>query len=353
MVDSVERTREKGFCYPFTPGTTPPWTPGLLHRIELACQYHFRQVQSPRPNEIQLTTVNGRQVQPLSEDDMPLVFLSHNERRLMPAFFKHYRSMGVTRFICVDDRSTDGTREYLQEQEDTDLFESDVRYREAARKKTWREKLFHLYGYDRWYLNVDSDEFFVFDKLENESVGEFAKRLLENRIRRLPAPMIDLYPITSLCEAVFDGCDETMPWEVATHFDTDGYLVTLQSKGISIFGGARARMFGANCELAKYPLIYWNRRCSLGKSIHRPLPGIFNFAPAMGCLLHFKVFSDLREKTRIAAESGQYFRGGDFYRNAQQHLDARADIHFEYERSAAYSGPQDLIERGFILPLAS
>ena len=345
--------RRKSFNYPFALGTTRPWTMSPLHRIQLAYEYRFRLKQSPRPNAIQLTMVDGRQPRPLSEDDMPLVFLSHNERRFLPAFFKYYRSMGVTRFICVDDRSTDGSREFLLKQQDADCFESDVRYREAGRGKTWREKLFHLYGYDRWYLNVDSDEFLVFESIERESVCDLSSRLLAKGIRRLPAPMIDLYPITKLDEAVFDGSDPRMPWEVATHFDGDGYLVTREKKGVNLIGGARRRVFGPNVELMKYPLIYWDRRCSLSKSIHRPLPGTFNFAPAVGCLLHFKIFSDLRENTQIAIESGQYFNGGEYYRRIQQHLDGRADIQFKYEHSVAYRGPQDLVELGFILPLAS
>jgi len=165
--------------------------------------------------------------------------------------------------------------------------------------------------------------------------------------------MIDLYPITDLGETVFDGHDKTMPWEVATHFDSEGYLVTLQSKGLSIYGGVRPRIFGVDAELMKYPLIYWDRHCSMGKSIHRPLPGLFNFAPVMGCLLHFKIFSDFREKTRMAAESGQHFNGAEYYRKLQQQLDTHADIPFEHECSVAYCGPQDLIERGFMVPLAS
>ncbi|NLS91458.1 MAG: glycosyltransferase family 2 protein [Planctomycetaceae bacterium] len=346
-------TRRNDNGYPLSSRTGLPWAPNPLHRIELACQYHFRKKRSFRPNSIRLSPVKGDRVKPLTKQDVPLVFLCHNDRRFLPAFFAHHRRMGVTRFICVDDRSTDGSLDYLLAQKDTDLFHSDVRYCEAARGRLWRENLFHLYGYDRWYLNMDSDEFLVYETLERESVRDFAHRLQRKGIRRFPTAMIDLYPVISLRLATFDGHDRTMPWEVATHFDGAGYILSLDNKGISIRGGVRGRVFGLDVELIKYPLVFWDRRCSLGVSIHCPLPGIFNFPPAMGCLLHFKIFSDIRQRTQAAVRANQHFNGAQVYRQLQSYLDTNGDIRFAHECSLPYTGPQDLVERGFMLPLAS
>jgi hypothetical protein len=67
----------------------------------------------------------------LSVDDFPLIVITHNDMRLIASFFQHYRSMGVTRFICLDDASTDGTADFILEQPDTELFTSNVRYKDA------------------------------------------------------------------------------------------------------------------------------------------------------------------------------------------------------------------------------
>lgn len=345
--------RSKAAQYPFEPGTILPWNPGLVHKAELTFQYHFRKRQSPRPNSVRLTYLGNERPRSLADEDMPLMFVTHNNLRLLRAFLRHYRGMGVTRFICVDDQSHDGTRELLLEQDDVDCFESDVRFRDAARGKIWREILFELYGYDRWYINVDSDEFLIYESIETEPVQEYARRLFDRDIRRLPAPMIDLYPITGLDDAVYDGSDDRMPWEVATHFDGDGYQIRLQSKGLNVYGGARSRVFGEKAEMMKYPLIYWDEDCSLGRSIHRPLPGLYNFAPVVGCLMHFKIFSDFRQTTEMAIENSQHILGADFYRNIQEQLDIRGTVPFKDNCSVKYRGPQDLIERGFVLPLAS
>ena len=98
---------------------------------------------------------------PLRPNDLPLVFITHNDMTLISKFLLHYRKLGVTRFICVDDISKDGTREYLLEQSDVDVWTSPVRYSDARRGRRWREQLFGIYGLNRWYLHVDSDEFLV------------------------------------------------------------------------------------------------------------------------------------------------------------------------------------------------
>ena len=45
-----------------------------------------------------------------------------NEKLRLPAFLRHYRSLGVDRFFIVDNDSTDGSTEYLLAQPDVHLF---------------------------------------------------------------------------------------------------------------------------------------------------------------------------------------------------------------------------------------
>jgi hypothetical protein len=73
-----------------------------------------------------------RDVVPLREEDIPLVFITHNDMAILPFFLRHYRQLGVTRFICVDDVSKDDTREFLKAQPDVDLWTSPIRFGDAA-----------------------------------------------------------------------------------------------------------------------------------------------------------------------------------------------------------------------------
>ena len=56
----------------------------------------------------------------------------HDEMYFPPAFLAYYRGLGVDRFVVLDDRSTDGTAEYLAAQPDVMVVESAVRYFEEV-----------------------------------------------------------------------------------------------------------------------------------------------------------------------------------------------------------------------------
>lgn len=304
-----------------------------------------------RKREIEMSCLNKGGQRPLRPDDIPLVFNTHNDLKLMPSFLAHYRQLGVTRFICVDDVSSDGTREFLLSQADVDVWGSPLRYRDARRGREWRETLFERYGADRWYLNVDSDEFLFYQDCERQPLDRLIRALESRGEKRLAAPMLDMYPVGSLGSATLDD-DDRMPWEIADHFDGAGYDLTHTKRALSITGGPRKRKFSYELELMKYPVIFWDRECSLGVSIHQPLPFQRNFLPISGVLLHFKFFADYKEKIEEAVADGQYFDGAAAYRTMLDDLQESGEFDFANEHSIRFSGSAQLLELGFIAPVA-
>lgn len=347
--------RDSHVEYPLMRNPGRPWRPASQHFLiflfESVSSLLIRPGSAPHV-DLQPLAGNGP-VQPLRDDDMPLIFLVHNDERFLPSFYDHYRGMGVTRFICVDDASTDGTRDFLSAQPDTDVWTSNVRYREAARGRIWRERLLARYGANRWYLMVDSDEYFVYESFGRENILDYTRRLDRERIRRVAAPMLDLYPVGRLGDAEFKPGDTRMPWVVASHFDRDGYTAKVSGSAISVRGGVRARVFDAHGELIKYPLMRWDHVCSLGRTIHRPRPAFYNFAPVTAALLHFKIFSDLPQTAAAAIREGQHYKDARIYRNVAEKLEGAADLDLSYAGSIPYAGVDDLIERGFVVPIAS
>ena len=67
-----------------------------------------------------------------SRDEIRLFARCRNERLRLPAFFQHYRAMGVDRFYIVDNESSDGTIDFLAEQPDVRLFGTPNRFSEAG-----------------------------------------------------------------------------------------------------------------------------------------------------------------------------------------------------------------------------
>ncbi|WP_404947004.1 glycosyltransferase family 2 protein [Rhizobium terrae] len=298
---------------------------------------------------VTLVPASGYRVRPLQPQDVPLVVLTHNDARFIPSLLRHYRRLGVTRFICVDDQSEDATRDLLFKERDVDVWLSPVRFRHAARGKLWREALFALYGSDRWYLNIDSDEYLIYDDCFNRPITDLIGELERRGENRLAAPMIDLYPPGPIDEFAFDGTDGGMPWEIANCFDRTGYHITPTLRHLSMTGGPRRRVFGEAIELMKYPLLKWDQSCSLGVSIHQPTPYQRNFPPISGVLLHFKLFSDLRSRSLAAVKDKQYFDGAAAYERMLAMLEKGAGPDFnEPVTSASFEGPEQMIEYGFM-----
>lgn len=302
-------------------------------------------------HDVTLQPILGRQTRPLTDDDIPLIFLCHDGRRFLPSFLKHYRQLGVTRFLCVEDKSTDGSREYLAEQPDVDTYESNVRYGAAGRGRIWRQMLVAAHGFDRWYLNVDVDEYLVYDGYETMQLPAFLAQLRANGLRRASAPMIDCYPAGALLDAHFDGSDDSMPWTKASLLDSSGYTLKKGKKGLSLDGGGRLGSLGVNAELMKHPIQIWHRGDTFGKSVHWPIPYELNFSPIHAVLLHFKFFSDYKERIDAALEDNQYYQGAQEYRKIGTALEARSNPSMENAASVPYVGSSDLVSRGFIAPL--
>ena len=290
---------------------------------------------------------------PLQAHDIPVVFLCHNDLRLLPAFLQHYRALGATRFIVVDDQSSDGSREWLAEQTDVDLWFSSIRYKDARRGRLWRERLFAQYGEGRWYVNVDADEFLVYDQYERRDLPALIALLTSQRVTKMAAPMLDLYPVGDLASAGYQWEHGHMPWDVADNFDVAGYKLILEKRCISIRGGPRQRMFGAEVEMMKYPLLLWSPGSSLGASIHQPLPFEDNFSPLAGVLLHFKFFADLAEKLDHAVADSQYFDDAREYKKIAAALKEQGELDFVGPHTVRYTGPDQLIGLGFMCSLGS
>lgn len=345
----------KDLHYPFRPFESDNGRVqrGILDRVLARYEtYKLTARVRKRRRAIEMSCLSGAGPRPLGKDDIPLVFNTHNDRKLLPSFLAHYRKLGVSRFICVDDVSSDGTREYLLAQADVDLWSSPVRYRDARRGREWRETLFDRYGGDRWYLNVDSDEFLIYQDCENRPLGALLQALESKGEKRLAAPMLDMYPVERLGSATLGSNDHRMPWEIADHFDGAGYEISYTKRAISIRGGPRKRKFGHVLELIKYPVIFWDKDCSLGVSIHQPLPCERNFLPISGVLLHFKFFSDYKEKIEQAVADGQYFDAAAVYKTMLEDLQKTGEFDFADECSTRYSDSRQLLELGFIAPIS-
>ncbi|WP_420959417.1 glycosyltransferase family 2 protein [Brucella sp. IR073] len=286
----------------------------------------------------------------LRPDDLPLICVVRNAASYLKAFLRYYRALGVTRFIFVDDRSDDGTAGILAAAPDVDLFVSNIRYAEADRGRIWRDALFDIYGYDRWYMSVDADEFFVFPRMDRRDIREFIEELEQSGVRRSLAPMIDMYPPGLLRDGIFVDDGVKYPFEVSSHFDGDGYTVKHERFGVAVRGGPRQRLFGRSMRLSKFPLMWVDRKTDYYRgSIHGPGPCYRNCLPVTGALLHYRFSSRSVDEFRRIASEKSHAGGSEHYRAIVTDTRFSDDLSLMYEGSVQYTGPECLVERGFMV----
>lgn len=288
---------------------------------------------------------NVKPVRPTEEREIVGIVVVRNELSRLPPLLAHYRWLGVTRFAIVDDKSTDGTSDFLLKQPDVDVFQSSKNYSEAERGNRWFQQMPRFYGRGRWYLLVDSDEYLVYDGMEDHRLPELARWLNGQGKKRLLAPMIDLYPQGDINEVSFDPARP--PWEIADHFDSTGYTWTSTPQNIKVRGGPRSRLFGTH-TLTKYPLFFWDHLAIYHKSIHAPLPYWRNHDVALGNLLHFKLFDDFTQRAEVAVSEDQHWNHAAKYKRYYETTKNMKSFSVIDQSSKKYNGTSDLLKAGLL-----
>lgn len=183
-------------------------------------------------------------------------------------FIEHYRKLGVNQFVFVDNNSTDGTYEYLMSQEDCDVYECKQNY-SSLRRVVWINKLISIYGYNCWYVMVDSDEFILYQGMEEYSILDLIKYAESKRISRISGYLVDMYSKGTL----FAIRKEEDFIKEFRFFDGRGYDIHNTNYGVSITGGPRRRVFHTDNELAKCP-IFKLKKDDIVASAHFLLPRV-------------------------------------------------------------------------------
>jgi hypothetical protein len=246
-----------------------------------------------------------------------------NEITRLPWFFRHYRALGVDHFLIVDNDSDDGSVEFLRDQPDVSLWQTDASYRAARYGLDWLTWLQMRYGHGHWTLMVDADELLIYPEHDSKPLQDLTAGLDQQGRTGFGALMLDLYPKGPLGTQSYDP--ETNPSEVLGWFDPSPYRAQRQSPlgNLWVQGGARERMFFADRPrhsptLNKIPLVRWSRRFAFVNSCHSALPRHLNAAydgPAgdipAGVLLHTKFLPEVVDKSKTEKTRRQHFHDPD------------------------------------------
>ncbi|WP_434784419.1 glycosyltransferase family 2 protein [Sinisalibacter aestuarii] len=258
--------------------------------------------------------------------DILVLTTLRNERVRLPFFLRYYRNLGVGHFLMIDNDSDDGSREYLEQQDDVSLWTTTASYKRARFGVDWLNWIARKHAHGHWALTVDPDEFFVYPFADTRGLRALTDWLDASSIRSFGAMLLDMYPKGALDQQPYrEGQD---PFEIANWFDSGNYMITKNPKfgNLWIQGGPRARaFFGDNPARApalnKIPLVKWHRAYTYVSSTHNLLPRGLNLVydewggeKASGVLLHAKFLDTFAGKAEEELARKQHYAASHEYK---------------------------------------
>ncbi|MGE0668314.1 MAG: glycosyltransferase family 2 protein [Sphingomonadales bacterium] len=328
---------------------------GTLKRSLLALPFLIvhRRFSSARAANMVTRIRTGRPARP---DEVIVVSVVRDEILRLPDFLRHYRSLGVEKFIVIDHGSSDGTTDFLAAQPDVDLYASTGSYPQSNFGVYWFTGLLRRLGISGWVVQVDADEHLVYDGCERRGLADLARQLESMGRRSLPVMMLDMYPEGRIRDAATRPGDRLL--DVCPLFDAEGYRVVDSpsrwevQRNRQYAGGPRERMFSSeetrfHCELAKTPLVRWDADVIYVYS-HAAYPFELNFGEPTGCLLHFKLLEDFHDRARGAVEQGNFYDSSIEYRRYLSRLEVDPDLSGAFGGSRPYRDSRSLVEAGLM-----
>ena len=326
-------------------------TPLPINSVTLsAADWAYNPKAEDMANSVNITSryFGARDIQ-IGPDEIVVVSCLRNEIQRLPHFLHYYRSLGVNRFLIVDNNSTDGSGEYLRRQPDVESFSTPASYRGSCAGRLWLQELAETYAMDRWVVTADVDELLVFPGVEALDLHDLCDYLEQHEYAGLFTVMLDMYSDRPLAQTVYTpGTDflETCPF-----FEPDTYqfVATAMPPFLGVHGGPRGRLFasqgnkGGGPVMKKVPLVKWHPGFSYVFSTHSHR--YLRLADITGLLLHFKFFSSFGEFAALEATRGDRRRPSHYitYQSAVED-----DLCFFGAHSHRYEGPQDFVRLGMM-----
>lgn len=287
-----------------------------------------------------------------------------NESYFIPHLLDHYRKLGINEFWFLDDGSSDGTLEILQQQKDCGILQSQYTFADRIDGKRFvvamKNRIPSELLSGRWVLTVDADEFLVLPSKYSD-ITHLVKHLIAGKIYAVRALLVDFFPEKLEDIGAFNS--EDSPFQVCNLFNRIGGLKWPDGKAapeaINLSDGVRANMFRElkkkglgdfdssyrHASLNKVPLVFWGKgvkvmsshRCNLRLSDKNQL-----------VLAHFKFFPGYEKKIADAKNSKAYWNNSIEYQFLDQAIRELSNWPLRSENTRCFTGPVDLEAEGLI-----
>jgi tetratricopeptide (TPR) repeat protein len=343
VIDALRMTVQQ---WPYSPpilGQIFEWQDAQHGRIAQAqaSYWHRRRMMAGRDRSHELQCLK-----PLSGPPPSVVVFCQlrNEILMLPAFFAHYRRIGVRSFVIIDNGSTDGSREWLLDQADVELYSTSASFRRAAAGNHWFNPLIARPDYaDTLCLRVDADEHLVYPHYESRPISALWDHMRAEGAEVLAGFMLDMLPRTM---AALDDAQADFP-EACRHFDPPApptpYIL---APYVNHSGGPRSRLLDYRPQfLTKSSGLRGGGQVEQLHASHCTSPA--RVASVSMALLHYKFRPDFADRARRIAGEHQYANSAQEFACYAEWQADRAQSMLS-PTSLRSEGSQSLIDAGVI-----
>ena len=273
-----------------------------------------------------------------------------NEILRLPYFLEYHRKLGVDRFIFIDNASTDGTKEYLLSQHDSNVFYTKASYASSKCGIDWLNQLLSEYGSNHWILTLEPDELLVYPLCERVNLPKLTKYLDATGAQAMKTLLIDMYSDKAIKDTCYKAGESFLKY--CRYFDRNSYS-QLDEDNIATIGGPRARLFweGYNREkpspyLVNVPLIKWRHDLNYVSGTH--FMSDVKLAALTGVKQHFKFFSDFYEYAEAEASRKEHWDNASEYVTYWEVLSKNPHLCAMYHDSLKYTDSIQLVGLGLM-----
>src|SRR5215216_7462661 len=153
-------------------------------------------------------------------DELVVLVLLRNGRPYIKPFIEHYFSLGVKHIVFLDNGSTDGTVETLQQYDNVTVLGSGLPYKRY--NIIMKQYLVERFGRGRWTLSTDMDELFEYPYSDVVSLKRLLGYLNEHSYTAVVTYMLDMFAETLLPPAEDPSTQYEDLKEVYRFYDISG-----------------------------------------------------------------------------------------------------------------------------------
>ncbi|MFW8635531.1 glycosyltransferase family 2 protein [Cribrihabitans pelagius] len=289
-------------------------------------------------------------------DGVVLIALVRDGAYYLDVFLEHYRRLGVSGFVFVDNGSRDGTLARLRREADVAVWQAKLPW--LAYENDLRAAAANRYGAARWCLFADMDELFEFDGAED--LPALTRQLEAGGHTAMLAQMLEMFPRGPLAAAqglsyreAIAACryaDISAVRRLPYMSEASGFAYFLRQNQLPphapdlLFGGVRGKVFGENCCLSKHPLVF--NGAGVQAAVHPHASARVRVSDQVALIRHYKfaggsLARDLRTRMEAVSEHGE-----DRLRAAT--LQARPELSLWSETALEDADIAELRRRGFL-----